>query len=160
MADFYTAKELAELLGLHPQTIYRKLYRGELKSVKFGRTVRFPADQFDFTNHNLEVQSVDYKTLSIPSFVLSLFWDVDSKELKANDYQLIERVLDRGNIPEAKWLLSHVPESRLIEFIKKRGKRRLNKISLNFWQKFLGLKNGSDSSTRNPKKTLGKNSWR
>ena len=135
MPDFYTAKELADLLDLHLQTIYRKLYRGELRSVKFGRTIRFPADQFEFESQGPEVQSTGGEVKSIPSFVAKLFWDVDAKELKANDYQLIERVLDKGDIPEVKWLLRYVSESRLIEFVRKRGKRRLNKISLNFWQK-------------------------
>lgn len=37
----YTAKELAEILGVHPQTIYRAGERGELATYKIGKSVRF-----------------------------------------------------------------------------------------------------------------------
>lgn len=37
----YTAKELATILGVHPQTIYRAGERGEIASYKVGRSVRF-----------------------------------------------------------------------------------------------------------------------
>lgn len=41
MERLYKANELAEILGVHPQTIYRAGQRGEIKSVKVGRSVRF-----------------------------------------------------------------------------------------------------------------------
>lgn len=37
----YTAKQLAEILGVHPQTIYRAGERGEIPSYKVGKSVRF-----------------------------------------------------------------------------------------------------------------------
>lgn len=37
----YTARELADILGVHPQTIYRAGERGEIASYKVGRSVRF-----------------------------------------------------------------------------------------------------------------------
>lgn len=37
----YTAKELAEIFGVHPQTIYRAGERGEINSYKVGKSVRF-----------------------------------------------------------------------------------------------------------------------
>ncbi len=37
----YTAKELAEILGVHPQTIYRAGERGDIPSYKVGKSVRF-----------------------------------------------------------------------------------------------------------------------
>ena len=37
----YTAKELAEIFGVHPQTIYRAGERGEIPSYKVGKSVRF-----------------------------------------------------------------------------------------------------------------------
>lgn len=36
-----TVSEVAETLRLVPQTIYRMARRGELPSLKFGRTIRF-----------------------------------------------------------------------------------------------------------------------
>ena len=41
MKKLYTAKELAEILGVHPQTIYRAGERGEIPSYKVGKSVRF-----------------------------------------------------------------------------------------------------------------------
>lgn len=37
----YTAKELAEILKVNPQTIYRAGERGEIASYKVGKSVRF-----------------------------------------------------------------------------------------------------------------------
>ena len=42
MKKLYKATELAEILGVHPQTIYRLAERGEIDSYKIGRSVRFP----------------------------------------------------------------------------------------------------------------------
>lgn len=41
MSKLYKAKELAEILGVHPQTIYRAGERGEIPSYKVGKSVRF-----------------------------------------------------------------------------------------------------------------------
>ena len=41
MNKLYTANELSEILGVHPQTIYRAGERGELNSYKVGKSVRF-----------------------------------------------------------------------------------------------------------------------
>lgn len=37
----YTARELADILHCHPQTIYRLAYKGLIKSVKVGSLRRF-----------------------------------------------------------------------------------------------------------------------
>ena len=37
----YTAQELADLLQVHPKTIYRLGREGKLKLVRVGRSVRF-----------------------------------------------------------------------------------------------------------------------
>lgn len=37
----YTASELADLLQLHPRTVYRLGREGKLKYVKVGRSVRY-----------------------------------------------------------------------------------------------------------------------
>lgn len=41
MQKLYKAKELAEILKVNPQTIYRLAERGEIESYRIGRTVRF-----------------------------------------------------------------------------------------------------------------------
>lgn len=37
----YTAKELAQILNCHPQTVYRMADRGEIESIKIGTMRRF-----------------------------------------------------------------------------------------------------------------------
>ena len=37
----YTASEIAEMLQIHPKTVYRLGREGQLKRVKVGRSVRF-----------------------------------------------------------------------------------------------------------------------
>lgn len=41
MTKLYKATELAAELNVHPQTIYRAGQRGEIPSVKVGKSVRF-----------------------------------------------------------------------------------------------------------------------
>ena len=41
MKKLYKATELAELLKVNPQTIYRLADRGEIESYKIGKSVRF-----------------------------------------------------------------------------------------------------------------------
>lgn len=41
MEKLYTARELAAILGVNPQTIYRAGERGDIVSYKVGKSVRF-----------------------------------------------------------------------------------------------------------------------
>lgn len=41
MERLYTARELADILQVHPKTIYRVAMRGEIESYRIGRSVRF-----------------------------------------------------------------------------------------------------------------------
>lgn len=41
MNKLYTAKELADILSVNPQTIYRMANRGLIEDVKIGRLRRF-----------------------------------------------------------------------------------------------------------------------
>ena len=44
---YYTAKEIANTLAVTPMTIYRMAKRGELKSIKVGKSIRFDADDVE-----------------------------------------------------------------------------------------------------------------
>lgn len=41
MQTLYTAKQMAEVLQIHPQTVYRLADRGEIESIKVGKSRRF-----------------------------------------------------------------------------------------------------------------------
>ncbi len=46
----YKARELAEIMQVHEQTIYRLAARGEIESYRVGKTVRFPMPELQGTN--------------------------------------------------------------------------------------------------------------
>lgn len=45
--DFYTAKELAEMLSLNVMTIYRYIDAGKLKAYKIGKEFRIERVEFE-----------------------------------------------------------------------------------------------------------------
>ena len=45
--DFYTAKELAEMLSLNVMTIYRYIDAGKLKAYKIGKEFRIEKAEFE-----------------------------------------------------------------------------------------------------------------
>jgi putative resolvase len=45
--DFYTAKELAEMLSLNVMTIYRYIDAGKLKAYKIGKEFRIETAEFE-----------------------------------------------------------------------------------------------------------------
>lgn len=47
ISKWFTAKESAEYMGIHPETVYRFLQRKELRSVKTGRTYRVKSEWCD-----------------------------------------------------------------------------------------------------------------
>jgi len=44
---YHTVNEVAEMLNLVPNTIYRMIRRGEIKSHKFGKAVRISQAEID-----------------------------------------------------------------------------------------------------------------
>lgn len=45
--EYYTAKELAEMLSLNVMTIYRYIKAKKLKAHKIGKEFRIPKDEFE-----------------------------------------------------------------------------------------------------------------
>ena len=45
--DFYTAKDLADKLGLNIMTIYRHINGGKLKAYKIGKEIRIGKSEFN-----------------------------------------------------------------------------------------------------------------
>ena len=46
-AEYYTAKELAEMLSLNVMTIYRYIDAGKLKAYKIGKEFRIEKSEFE-----------------------------------------------------------------------------------------------------------------
>ena len=43
----FTVNEIAEKLKVHPQTVYRWIYQGKLKSLKIHGSVRITEEQYE-----------------------------------------------------------------------------------------------------------------
>jgi len=54
---FYTPGELAEMMAVHKATIYRMVERGELPAIRFGRSIRFDADEIEAFLRNVTTQN-------------------------------------------------------------------------------------------------------
>lgn len=50
--QLYTVKEAAEVLGLHPQRVYRDIACGRCPSVRFGRNIRITQEQLEHILHH------------------------------------------------------------------------------------------------------------
>lgn len=150
---YLTIREAAQMLGLHPQTVYRKCQRYELPSVHFGRTVRIPVDQ-------LNPKKARSETERIPSFMRHLFWEYDLSQLKSSDPIILERVLELGDLPEWRWLESRVAPHHIRHFLEHGGKKRLSPRNLFFWSRLFGVKDENRNSTENPTEPLETTSWR
>jgi len=53
---YYTAKEIADTLAVTPMTIYRMAKRGELKTIRVGKSIRFDADDVESFLKNSSVK--------------------------------------------------------------------------------------------------------
>lgn len=42
MKQYYSIKEFAEMMSVTPQTIYNRIYSGEIKALKIGKSWRIP----------------------------------------------------------------------------------------------------------------------
>jgi len=75
----------------------------------------------------------------IPTFAQKYFWDVDAQKLDADKYAtyIIERLLEWGNLPAARWLLQRYSRRKIIGVLKKT--RALSRMSANFWAVYFSV---------------------
>ncbi len=153
-----TVREAARLLGLHPQTVYRKCARNEIESVRFGRTLRI-------SERALRSNPTAFSgpTRGVPSFMQHLFWDVDSSKLEKTNPLVIERILELGDLPEIRWIFSMATENELKKFLERRGEKVLSPRSYHFWRKMLFTDEERDESKNSAEEAtdaLGETRWR
>ncbi len=72
----------------------------------------------------------------------NLFWDYKIEDVLSNldNDIVIARVLELGDVEDFKFLKENVPKEKFINFLKKRGKKLLTRVSFNFWSTYFGLK--------------------
>jgi len=78
----------------------------------------------------------------IPAHVAALMREYDIRWLSRLDEvpdAVIERVMGEGGLAEMRWLVRAVPETRLREYLRDRGRRVLRPRELRFWTWFLRI---------------------
>ena len=75
----------------------------------------------------------------------NLFWDYKLEDIVSNldNDIVIERVLELGDIEDFIFLYKNIPKEKFIDFIKRKGFKKLSKRSLNFWSLYFGIKRES-----------------
>ncbi len=75
--------------------------------------------------------------MPIPQTIRRYFWDVDSRLLDSarHERQIIERLLERGDMESIRWLLHTYDRSRIADVA--RVGRSLSPKSRNFWNMVL-----------------------
>lgn len=71
-----------------------------------------------------------------------LFWDYNFNDVISNfdNDVVIERILELGDIEDFLILKERVPKDKIISFLKRKGEKRLSKLSFNFWKTYYGIK--------------------
>lgn len=76
---------------------------------------------------------------SVPASLHQFFWDVDAKKLNPRTHQryVINRLLDKGNLEAARWVLKNFPKENIIDTFK--TYRDFSPWNGAFWAHYLGI---------------------
>ena len=75
----------------------------------------------------------------LPESLYRFFWDIDARKLNPAEkpYYVINRLLDKGNLEPAKWVLGNYPKDLIAETFRKM--RDFSPWNGRFWTHYLGL---------------------
>jgi hypothetical protein len=78
----------------------------------------------------------------LPEFLRSLFWDTDFDRLRVEGHEryVIERVLEYGDTPAARWMTRRFTREQIAETL--RNSRQINRKSARFWAAMLEVPDG------------------
>jgi hypothetical protein len=78
----------------------------------------------------------------LPRFAQRYFWDIDARQLDVDKHStyVIERLLEWGDPPTARWLLKNYSRRKIVGVLKKT--RALSRMSANFWAVYFDLSRG------------------
>jgi len=79
---------------------------------------------------------------NIPSSLSRLFQDYDLESIDINSHvnTIMERTLEMGTWEELHWLFHNYGVQRIVEYLRQFGHRRLSKITFNYWQRLLDIR--------------------
>jgi len=78
-------------------------------------------------------------THPLPPYTYRHFWDIDPAQLDVARYPtyVIERLLEHGDLPSVRWLLSTFPREMIVQVLQR--SRKLSRRSANFWALYLDV---------------------
>jgi len=87
------------------------------------------------------MEEATQKKNTIPPSLARFFqeYDFGSMDVQLHANTIIERTLEMGTWAELHWLFHHYGVSRIIEYLKRLGDRRLSKMTFNYWIKLLNI---------------------
>lgn len=96
---------------------------------------------------------------SLPTEFHIFFWDVDAKKLNPsqNPKYVINRLLDKGNLSAARWVLRNFPKELIVETIK--TMRDSSFKTVNFWAHILNIPTEEIKCMQEPYRTMHKMHW-
>ncbi len=76
---------------------------------------------------------------SLPPSLHKFFWDVDATKTNPAEHPqyVINRLLDKGDLEAARWVLKNFPKETIVETLKKR--RDFSPWNGTFWGHYLGI---------------------
>ncbi len=96
---------------------------------------------------------------SLPRTLYPFFWDVDAESVnpsKSSKY-VINRLLDKGNLEAARWVLKHFPKSLIVDTFKTR--RDFSFDTATFWAHYLDFPVEEAKCMQEPYRSLRKQLW-
>lgn len=95
----------------------------------------------------------------IPSSLYRFFWDVDARKVNPSKtpYYVINRLLDKGDLSAARWVIRHFPRKTIVETFKKM--RDFSPWNATFWARMYNIPREEVLCLQKPYLTMRKEHW-
>lgn len=95
----------------------------------------------------------------LPSTLYQFFWDTDAEKIDPakSPYYVINRLLDKGDLEAARWVVRNFPKSLIVETIKKM--RDFSPKTINFWARYYQVPMEEIKCMQEPYLSMRKMHW-
>lgn len=96
---------------------------------------------------------------TLPPSLCKFFWDVNPAKVNPSEkpYYVINRLLDKGNVEAARWVLANFPKETIRETFRKL--RDFSPVVANFWADYLHFPLEEVKCMQEPWRSLRKQLW-
>lgn len=94
-----------------------------------------------------------------PPFLYGFFWDVDATKVNPSENPpcVVHRLLDKGNLEAARWVLHSFPRYVIVETLKKR--RDFSPWNGTFWARYLKIPESEVACLQPSYRTMRSQHW-